>query len=99
MAIYNAEAEAIVIILIQPYQEKSSYVSFFALCLDFYKLDNVSTLTRVGESRKIPALGHGSSLGLRPPELPQHHDGISLHSPRALLSSRYSLSASQNSHI
>ena len=31
MAVYNSEAEAVVIIIIQPYQEKSS---FYALGLD-----------------------------------------------------------------
>ena len=47
----------------------------------FYKLDNVCTLTQVGEYRKIPAFGLGSSLGLRPWELPRPHAGILLHSP------------------
>ena len=44
----------------------------------FYKSDNVCTLTRLGEYRKIPAFGLGSSLGLRPRELSQPHAGISL---------------------
>ena len=30
----------------------------------FYKLDNVCTLTRVGDYRKIPSFGLGSSLDL-----------------------------------
>ena len=47
----------------------------------FDKLDNVCTLTRGGEYRKIPAFGLGSSLGLRPRELPRPHAGISLYSP------------------
>ena len=34
MAIYNAEAEAIVILIIQPYQEKYYSVFFLALGLD-----------------------------------------------------------------
>jgi hypothetical protein len=38
-------------------------------------------LTQVGEYRKIPAFGLGSSLGLRPWELPRPHAGISLYSP------------------
>ena len=72
MAIYNAQAEAIVIIIIQPYQENPDL---------FYKLDNVCTLTWVGEYKKIPAFGLGSSVGLCPRELPRPYAGISLYSP------------------
>ena len=46
-----------------------------------YSLDNVCTLTRVGEYRKIPSFGLGSSLGLRPRKLPRPHASISLYPP------------------
>ena len=56
-----------------------------------YKLDNVCTLTRVGEYRKIPAFGLESSLGLRPRKLPRPHAGIFLYSsPPIKVQTQYS---------
>ena len=75
MAIDNASADATAVVIVHLYQKEKNLKLKLKL-YHIYKLDNICTLTGIGEYREIPAFGLGSSLGLHPWELPRPHAGI-----------------------